>query len=137
MATEEVEYTDPVSATAHGPGAVAGWVRTCARAFPDYRFEESEGPYLASDGSKAIVVWRMLGTNTGPLDPPGFAPTNRSFVLDGVDHWWFRDGLLARYRADYDLNGVLRQLGLVPQPGSAAERAMVTLQRAAARLRRR
>jgi hypothetical protein len=38
----------------------------------------------------------MLGTHTGPIDPPTFAPTGRSFVLDGVDHWWFRDGLVAR-----------------------------------------
>jgi hypothetical protein len=55
----------------------------------------------------------------------------------GRHHRWFRDGLVARYRADYDLNGARRQLGLVPQPGSRGERAMVLLQRAGARVRRR
>jgi hypothetical protein len=79
----------------------------------------------------------MVGTNTGPLDPPGFAPTGKSFVVDGVDHWWFRDGLVERYRADYDLNGALRQLGLVPQTGSRGEKALVFLQRFASRLRRK
>ena len=38
-------------------------------------------------------------------------------------------------RADYDLNGLLRQLGLVPQAGSRGERALVAMQRAGARVR--
>jgi len=137
MCTEDVEFTDPALGTVHGRAAVADWVRACARAFSDYRFEEPEPPYAARDRPKAIVPWRMLGTNDGPLEPPGFAATGRSMVLDGVDHWWFRDGLVARYRADYDLNGAMRQLGLAPQPGSRGERAMVLLQRAGARVRRR
>ena len=137
LCSEDVEFTDPAIGTVHGRAAVAGWVRTCDRAFPDYRFEEPEPPYLSVDRPKAIVPWRMLGTNTGPIEPPGFAPTGRPMVVDGVDHWWFKDGLVHRYRADYDLNGLLRQLGLVPEPGSRAERAMVMMQRAAARVRRR
>ena len=64
-----------------------------------------------------IVVWRMTGTNTGPIEPPGISPTGRSFVVDGVDHWWFRDGLVARYRADYDSYGFFVQLGLIPGAG--------------------
>ena len=137
LCTEDVEFFDPAIETVHGRRAVADWVRTCSRAFPDYRFEEPEPAYLARDRPKAIVPWRMLGTNSGPLDPPGFAPTHRSVTIEGVDHWWFRDGLVERYRADYDLNGVMRQLGIVPAAGSSGERAMVALQRIGARLRRR
>lgn len=137
LCTEDVEFFDPAIDTVHGRPAVADWVRTCASAFPDYSFEESERPYISRDEPKAIAPWRMRGTNTGPIDPPGFAPTNKPIVLDGVDHWWFRDGLVARYRADYDSNGLLRQLGLVPPSGSRGERAMVGLQRAGARLKRR
>src|SRR3954453_8151587 len=138
LCTEDVEFTDPAIGTVHGRAAVSKWVSACARAFPDYRFDDlGEPPYLAPDRPKAIIVWRMLGTNTGPIDPPGFAPTNRPFAIDGVDHWWFRDELIARYRADWDLNGLLRQLGLAPQPGSPAERAMALLQRTVARISRR
>lgn len=136
LCTDDVEFFDPAIQTVHGRAAVADWLRQCERAFPDYRFEEPEPPYLASDRPKAIVPWRMLGTNTGPLDPPGFAPTGKSVVIEGVDHWWFRDGLIARYRADYDMAGVMRQLGLMPTPGSKAEQAMVRLQRLGARVRR-
>jgi steroid delta-isomerase-like uncharacterized protein len=136
LCTEDIEFFDPAIETIHGRAAVAEWVRTCERAFADYRFEEVEPPYIASDRPKVITVWRMLGTNTGPMEPPGFAATNKAIVLEGVDHWWFRDGLIERYRADYDSNGLLRQLGLVPPSGSRGERAMVRLQRLSARMRR-
>lgn len=141
LCTEDVEFTDPAIGTVHGRPAVAEWVRTCANAFPDYRFEEPEPPYVSSDRAKAIAPWRMLGTNTGPIDPPGFAPTGRSIVIDGVDHWWFREGLVERYRADYDSLSLMRQLGLLPPSGSPVEKAMAGMQRfgkaAEARLRRK
>ena len=137
LCTEDIEFFDPAIGTIHGRAAVANWVRTCVRAFPDYHFEEPEPAYISRDRPKAIAPWRMVGTNTGPLDPPGFAATGRSFAIEGVDHWWFRDGLVERYRADYDLNGGLRQLGLVPEAGSRGEKALVALQRFGARLRRR
>jgi steroid delta-isomerase-like uncharacterized protein len=136
LCTEDIEFFDPAIDTVHGRPPVAEWVRQCARAFPDYRFEEPEPPYISPESAKAIVPWRMLGTNTGPIDPPGFAPTGKAIVLEGVDHWWFRDGLVARYRADYDSLGMLRQLGLMAPAGSSVERVMVRLQRAGARLRR-
>lgn len=137
LCTEEVEFTDPALGTVRGRAAVAEWVRTCERSFPDLRFEEPEPALWADDRPKVIAPWRMLGTNTGRIDPPGLAPTGRSVRLEGVDHWWFRDGLVDRYRADYDSQGLMRQLGLAPQPGSRSERAMVVLQRASARLKRR
>jgi len=37
-------------------------------------------------------------------------------VIDGVDHWTFRDGLVSRCRTYWDLNDFLRQLGLAPSP---------------------
>jgi steroid delta-isomerase-like uncharacterized protein len=137
LCTHDVEFTDPAIGTIRGRAAVADWVRICQRAFPDYRFEEPEPAYASRHDYKAIAPWRMVGTHTGPLSPPGFAPTGRSVVIDGVDHWWFRDGLVARYRADYDLTGVSRQLGLVPERGSRAEQLMVRLQRLQQRLARR
>jgi hypothetical protein len=79
----------------------------------------------------------MRGTMTGPLDPPGFAPTGRSMEVEGVDLWTMRDGRIARYRAFYDLNDLARQLAIAPPAGSRAERAMVRLQRMQAPILRR
>jgi steroid delta-isomerase-like uncharacterized protein len=137
LCTEDVEFFDPAIQTVHGRAAVADWVATNARAFPDYRIEDPEPPYAARDQAKAIAPWKMIGTHRGPLEPPGFAPTGRSFVIDGLDHWWFRDGLAERVQSIYDLNGVMRQLGMVPPPGSRGERALVRLQRLRMRLKRR
>lgn len=136
LVTEDVEFFDPAIGTVHGRTAVAEWVRQCDRGFPDYRFEEPEPGYISPNGPKAIVPWLMRGTNTGPIDPPGFAPTRKPIVLEGVDHWWFRDRLVARYRADYDSLGLMRQLGIVAPPGSRGEKAMVMLQRLGARMKR-
>ena len=137
LCTEDIEFFDPAIGTVHGRQAVADWVDACARAFPDYRFEEPERPYLSPDRPKAIVPWRMLATHTGPIDDPGFAPTGRSIDIEGVDHWWFRDGLVERYRADYDSMDVSRQLGLMPERGSRMEKGMAALQRFGSRLRRK
>ena len=79
----------------------------------------------------------MRGTNTGRIDPPGFAATGRSMAIEGVDLWTMREGRIAVYRAFYDMNDLVRQLGLVPPPGSPPEKAMVALQRAQAAIRRR
>jgi steroid delta-isomerase-like uncharacterized protein len=137
LVTEDVEFFDPAIGTVHGRPPVAEWVRQCDRAFPDFSFEEPEPGYISPSGTKAIVPWVMRGTNSGAIDPPGFAPTGRSIVLEGVDHWTFRDGLVCRYRADYDSLGLMRQLGIVAPPGSRGEKAMVMLQRAGARFSRK
>src|SRR3954470_23399151 len=136
LCTDDVQYFDPAVGELHGRAAVAELVAACARAFPDYAFDEPEPAYVSSDRPKAIPPWRMTGTFTGPLDDPGFAPTGRRFTLEGVDHWWFRDGLVERYRTDYDVNGVMRQLGLAPPPGSRGEKALVRLQRLGGRMKR-
>lgn len=57
-------------------------------------------------------------------------------MIDGVDHWWFRDQLVGLYRADYDAQGVVVQLGLAPAPGSRTQAVMAAVQRLTAKVRR-
>jgi steroid delta-isomerase-like uncharacterized protein len=137
LCTPDVAFADPAIGEVHGREAVAAWVEACARAFPDYSFEETEPPYIATDRPKVIAPWRMRGTFTGAIDAPRFAATGRNFVLDGVDHWWFRGTLIERYRADYDSLGLMRQLGIVPPRGSREERTMAAVQRGRVRVARR
>lgn len=135
--TEDVIWEDPaLPEAARGRDEVAAFVRTSATAFPDLRFNEPGEPAISDDDLVAYVPWRMAGTNTGPIDPPGLAPTKRSFAIEGVDLWQFRDGLIWRYRAYYDFTAMGRQLGLAPPRGGFAERAMVRMQRLGAKLRR-
>ena len=74
---------------------------------------------------------------TGPLEPPGFAPTGRPITFYGDDHWDFGGDLVSRSEAIYDLNAVAIQLGAAPPPGSTGERLAVALQRVQARWMRR
>ena len=98
------------------------------------RFELLEGPYLLGE-NKAAFWWRGTATLTGPLDPPGFAPTGKRFDIDGADFHEYRDGKVARLKIVFDNMDVGRQLGLLPAAGSRADRAGATAQRLAMRLR--
>jgi steroid delta-isomerase-like uncharacterized protein len=138
LITEDIVWVDPALAQpARGVPAVQEFMRASCRAFPDLRFGEPDPPALAVTGDVVLWGWYMEGTHRGPLDPPGFAPTGRRMRVEGFDQWTIRDGRIARYRAFYDMNDVARQLGIVPAPGSRAERGMVALQRLQARLSRR
>jgi hypothetical protein len=95
-----------------------------------------EGPYVIPGEPKAAFHWRGWATFTGPLDPPGFAPTGGSADFQGADFHEYRDGKVARLRIVFDMADILRQLGLLPERGSAAERAMVGMQKLRARLTR-
>jgi steroid delta-isomerase-like uncharacterized protein len=138
LVTEDVVWEDPaLPAPAHGPLAVQEFMRTAWVAFPDLRFDDTDTPHCSSNGDRVAWRWRMRGTMTGPIEPPGFAPTGRSMEIEGVDLWTMRDGRIARYRAFYDTNDLARQLGIAPPPGGRAEKAMVALQRVQARVMRR
>lgn len=137
LITEDIVWADPaLPEPARGIPAVQKFMRTSFRAFPDLRFSEPDPPALATAHDVVLWAWCMEGTHRGTIDPPGFAPTRRTMRVDGVDQWAMRDGRIARYRAFYDMNDVAGQLGIVPAPGSRAERAMVALQRLQARLSR-
>jgi steroid delta-isomerase-like uncharacterized protein len=139
LVTDDIVWYDPaLPAPARGPAEVQQFMRDAWRAFGDLRFEEPEPhTHRSAEGDQVAWAWRMIGTWTGPLDPPGFAPTGRSIRVEGVDLWQMRDGRIADYRAFYDMNDMARQLGIAPPPGSRGERAMVRLQRLQARMMRR
>jgi steroid delta-isomerase-like uncharacterized protein len=138
LVSEDIVWADPaLPEPARGVAEVQEFMRVSFRAFPDLRFGEPAPPTAAVAGNVVMWAWWMEGTHRGAIDPPGFAPTGRSMHVDGVDQWIMRDGRIARYRAFYDMNDLARQLGIVPPPGSAAERGMVALQRLQARFARR
>jgi hypothetical protein len=133
--TEDIVWEDPaLPEPARGRAEVAEFVRTSVTAFPDLGFSEPGAPAISEDGLVAYVPWRMRGTNTGPIEPPGFAPTGRTIEVEGIDLWQFRNGLIWRYRAAYDFAGTARQLGLLPRRGGLAEKGIVGMQRLRSRL---
>lgn len=137
LLTDDIVWADPaLPQPARGIPAVQDFMRVSFRAFPDLLFSEPDPPHLTVTGDEIAWAWTMEGTMTGPVDPPGFAPTRRRMRVDGVDLWTMRDGRIARYRAFYDTTDLARQLGIMPASGSRGERGMVAMQRLQARFLR-
>ena len=139
LVTEDIVWHDPaLPQPARGVAEVRAFMEDSWRSFPDLRFSEPEPPFLVEQDDRVAWAWRMQGTFSGaPIDPPGFAPTNRVMDIRGIDEWLMRDGRIAHYRASYDMNELATQLGIVPERGTGGEKAMVALQRVQARFMRR
>jgi steroid delta-isomerase-like uncharacterized protein len=138
LMTDDIVYDDSAwPETMRGHGDVRTFLDHTWRAFPDLTFEAVGSPLIAADGPRATFWWRGLGTNTGPIDPPGVPPTGKPIDFQGADLHEYRDGKVARLRIMFDMADVSRQLGLLPGPGSAGEKALVAAQRLRARLQRR
>jgi hypothetical protein len=96
-----------------------------------------DGPFLHQSAPKAAFYWEGSGTFTGPLDPPGLAPTGARVAFDGFDLHEYRDGRVCRLRITFDMLDVSRQIGMVPRQGSRAEKAGAAAQRLSVRVRER
>ena len=111
LCTEDIRNDGPaLGREIRGREEIAAYVRTFAQAFPDMRFVIPEPPYASLTQAKAIVPWRFEGTHDGEFAPMGLAPTGNRLEMDGVDHWWFRDGLIQRRSMVYDFAQVLQAL---------------------------
>ncbi len=93
--------------------------------------------YLSLDRRSGGGHYRWTVRMTGPLVPPGFAPTEGIVNFESAEFWWFRDGLVIRWDVISDLLDVGRQIGAVPEPGSGADRMGLFIQRIKARRMRR
>ena len=135
LMSEDIEYRDDAWAKAmRGHADVREFLEAGWRAFPDMTFELLGGPYVIPGEPRAAFHWRGWATHTGPLDPPGFAPTGRRWEQDGVDLHEYRDGRVCKLRITVDVLSISRQLGLMPAAGSPAERALAMAQRSASRV---
>jgi steroid delta-isomerase-like uncharacterized protein len=135
LLTEDVEIRDDSwPKTMHGHADVREFLQALWRAVPDMAFELLDGPYVIPGEPRASFRWRGSGTFTGPMDPPGFAPTGRRLEVDGADFQEYRDGRIDSLRVVFDLMTVARQLGVLPAAGSRGERAMATAQRGVTRV---
>ena len=79
-------------------------------AFPDVHFELIS---QIRDGARVAVEWRAAGTHAGRF--MGIPATRRRVSLEGITLLSLRDGRIARLRRVWDIAGVIRQLGLLPE----------------------
>lgn len=91
-----------------GPKAIAATYRG---AFPDvsYTIEEQ-----LVDGDKVITRWTARGANTGAL--MGMPPSGKAITITGISIERIANGKIAETWVNYDLLGLLQQVGAVPMP---------------------
>jgi steroid delta-isomerase-like uncharacterized protein len=138
LMTEDIVYDDSAwPTTMRGHGEVREFLESVWRGIPDLAFEMVEGPFIHPGDPVASFYWKGTGTFTGPLEPPGFAPTGARFEIDGFDLQEYRDGRVCRLRIVTDMMEASRQLGLMPPQGSRVEKAGAAAQRLGMKVRDR
>lgn len=131
--TPDAVFEDPfLTAPVTGRAAIAVEFTAMFRTLPDVQFPVDELELYVADSGRAVARWHFTGTMTGPIDPPGYAPTGKKASVSGVCLYEFRDGLIARHTIIYDSMGLLRQVGIMPAADSAQARLLVGLQRTVA-----
>lgn len=91
-----------------------GWTTS----FPDARVEVTS--MIASEEGAVVTEFTGRGTHTGTLKTPtgDITPTHRKAEGRYCEVMEFRDGKVARLRSYFDAATMMRQLGLMPEPGT-------------------
>ena len=86
--------------------------RTQLAAMPDCTITLED---MVCEGDKVAYRWTLRGTQTGPLR--GIPPTGKHAVMSGMTIMRVANGKIVAGLHNYDMLGVLQQLGLIPAPG--------------------
>jgi hypothetical protein len=124
LCAELFAYEDPLTPEPlQGVRALVAHARRLWEAFPDARVNAT-GERL-SDGRFACAPCKILGTHLERIGP--ITPTGRFIVVHAVVYAELRDGRLLRARAFFDVHGAATALGVLPQPGTVGEKALLLL----------
>ncbi len=116
-----------------GKDAIRRYFQELFAAMPDFSVTVDR---VVGDDTCAAVQWHSAGDFTGGSFQ-GIQPTGKHVETRGVDVVEVTDGLLVRSTIYFDGATFARQIGMLPQAGSGAHRAMQSAFNAATRLRRR
>ena len=92
-----------------GPADVRAAFARYVEAFPDLHFEIER---MVVKGPSAIIVWYATGAHRGVL--MRIPPTGRKVAVWGASVLTIADGLIIRGHNIWDVAGVLRAIGLLP-----------------------
>jgi steroid delta-isomerase-like uncharacterized protein len=115
-----------------GPDAIRKFFLDTFAAFPDFSMTADR---IVADEEAAVVQWHATGTFSGaPFQ--GIEPTGKHVELRGVDVMEVANGHVRRNTIYYDGASFARQIGMLPQQGSGADRAIMTGFNAVTKLRK-
>jgi steroid delta-isomerase-like uncharacterized protein len=98
------------AALLHGHAGLQAMLETYWEAFPDLQFVVT---HTVTQGSRVVIVWVAEGTHQGPI--MNIPPTRHKVEVRGVSLIEVEDGLVVRGEHIWDLAGMLRHMGLLPE----------------------
>ena len=93
-----------------GHDGVRAMLENYWQAFPDLEFTVTD---TLIQGSRMTIVWMAEGTHEGTI--LNIPPTGHRVAVRGVSIIDIEDGLVVRGQYIWDLAGMLRHMGLLPQ----------------------
>jgi predicted ester cyclase len=102
-----------------GPESFRQLITMLRTAFPDLHFAIED---LIAEGDTVAGRLTMNGTHTGPL--MGMPPTGRAVRQAHMHFIRFRDGKAIEHWGLRDDMGMMRQMGLMPEPGRLGEASL-------------
>jgi steroid delta-isomerase-like uncharacterized protein len=93
-----------------GPQSASRNMERYLLAFPDLRFVEQD---LIVQGNRAVLVWKANGTHEGRL--MNIPPTGRRIAVHGTSVLTVEEGKILRGLYVWDVAGLLRSIGLLPE----------------------
>lgn len=106
----------PPNPTLHGPEDLKRFNAQSVAAFPDVQVTIED---LVTEGDEVVVRWTLRGTHDGELRG-GIPATGRGVEVSGITISRIRNGKVVESWGNYDLLGMLQQLGVRPAPDRAA-----------------
>lgn len=110
LAGDYVDHDPPMGFPAGREGMRAA-AATFRAAFPDWH---SDIGFYVEEGDLVVENFTASGTQQGEIF--GVPPSGRTVSLPGINIWRVRDGRIVERWGRLDDLGLMRQLGLVPQP---------------------
>ncbi len=108
--SEDYEGEDVgLATTLRGPRDVRRMVLFNTLGIPDLNFTLDD---LVIQGDSFVISWTMRGTHKGKI--MNVPPTGQRITARGMTLYRVRDGLIHRSRRVWDVAGMLRQFGLLP-----------------------
>jgi predicted ester cyclase len=108
------DHTNPPGMQ-HGLKGHLAIVRLFRAAFPDQWWQIED---LIAEDDKVVARTTMTATHTG--DFFGIPPTGRPVTLTGVHILRLQEGRIAEHWGSNDDLGLMRQLGVIPDPAAVA-----------------
>jgi steroid delta-isomerase-like uncharacterized protein len=93
-----------------GHGALREMLQTYWRAFPDLEIAVTD---MVIEGSRVVSAWVAAGTHQGTI--MNIPPTGHKVQVRGMSIIDVEDGLIVRGQYIWDLAGMLRHMGLLPE----------------------